>query len=580
MAFNVGSVVAEITADVSGFQKGIKTVENEASGLGDKIKGATAAVGAFAVKASILSGIVGAGLILFLKNSSQEAMNFEKSLTTLDIIAGRFGVSGQDAAKAAQELGKQLRIGVGPAAESIQNLLKSGLNLEQSTDLLKRFTNEAITGKSPQISLSQAVQNLSFAYATNNSAIGNLSGINENFINIIEKGRAALIAEGKAAGDITDEMAKYRGMIDLTNLTMWSSERFTGTLIDQQAVLGQKLLEVKVAFGQAVNPAIAQFIDIINQSGIINDLQNFATNVLPKVIESLRGFGNWISENQTMVKEFLTGLVIGLGAILIVAPLIVLAMHPFILILGAIAVAIGALYVAWKNNFMGVRDTTQVVVNAIVDFFNNFLKPVLDMFMNWFVERWDYIKMYLVGWWDFVKGVIQVAWAIIYGILTVGLALLQGDWQKAWDQLKKAAEMGWNGLENIFGGIIKMIIGFAGTALNELVKPFEEAWNKIRDLVNKIKDALDFTKRNSPSVVDIVSTGVGKVNDALSKLDWGINAAPQAAAAITNTTGGPSINNIVVSLDGAMVGDMGQAEALGERIGDSIIRKLQMNVRL
>ena len=40
---------------------------------------------------------------------------------------------------------------------------------------MRRFTNEAITGKSSNISLgADAVKNLSFAYATGNSALGNM----------------------------------------------------------------------------------------------------------------------------------------------------------------------------------------------------------------------------------------------------------------------------------------------------------------------------------------------------------------------------------------------------------------------
>ena len=190
MAFDIGSVVDHIKADVTDFEKGINSVKKQTANLSSSFMSASKT-------AAVFAGVIGTagavGLTAFLKDASEEANNFSKSMTTLEIISGRFGVKAEDAKKAAKDLGSELRIGTGGAAEALQNLLKTGLNLDQSKELLKRFTNEAMTGKAPTLSLGQAVQNLSFAYATNNSAIGNLSGINENFSDIKEKGRQSLI---------------------------------------------------------------------------------------------------------------------------------------------------------------------------------------------------------------------------------------------------------------------------------------------------------------------------------------------------------------------------------------------------
>lgn len=257
--FEIGSAVAKIKADTSEFTNGINDIggkTNILSGMMGKL--GLAIAGAFSV----------AKLVDFGKQASQEAMNLEKAMISLEIISGKFGVSAEQAKKRADELGRSLRIGVGASSESLQNLLKSGLNLDQATELMKRFTNEAITGKSANISLAQAVQNLSFAYATGNSALGNMSGISENWVDITERGRLALEKEGKATKDITDDMAKFRGIMDLTNLTLGSSEKFVGTLTDKQAILGQNMIDLKVTVGNILNPVIAIFVDKI-ASGVL-----------------------------------------------------------------------------------------------------------------------------------------------------------------------------------------------------------------------------------------------------------------------------------------------------------------------
>lgn len=254
----------------------LKEVKNQVAGMSDEVDNASA-------KGSILTGVVtglttaittfGIGIITsgiekftnFFGDAINSASEFQKQMISLDIISERFGVSGKDAQKSAEQLGKELKIGVGPAAESLQNLLKSGLNLNQATDLMKRFYNEALTGKSESISLAQAVQNLSFAYTTNNSALGNLSGISENFGVITEKGKQSLIDQGMAISDITDEMAKYQGMIDLTNLTMGSAEKLTDSYANQQAILNYNFEEFRRKIGTALLPVMSEFLNSLNQ---------------------------------------------------------------------------------------------------------------------------------------------------------------------------------------------------------------------------------------------------------------------------------------------------------------------------
>ena len=95
MAFDLGAVVAHIKADVSDFQSGIKKVTSQANGFVDTMK----SVG---TQAAIFTGVAAAGIGVFLKDSSAAANEFNKAMTTLDIIAGRFGESGAKAQQSAK----------------------------------------------------------------------------------------------------------------------------------------------------------------------------------------------------------------------------------------------------------------------------------------------------------------------------------------------------------------------------------------------------------------------------------------------------------------------------------------------
>lgn len=270
----------------------INAKNNANSALGSLQTGLSK-IASVAKVATVALVALGAGAVYtlgrFLSSSSKAASDFEKSMITLEILSTRFGVSADEAKDAANRLGKELRIGVGPAAEALQNLLKSGLNLQNAEELMRRLTNEAITGKSSSISLAEAVQNLSFAYATNNSALGNLSGISENFSVLTENGRAALEAEGMATEAITDDMAKFRGIMDLTNLTLGASERFTGTLTDTQATLDQQLQDIKVTVGQHFNPIMNELL----QNTILPLATAVSANLEPAIQLAKEAFLKW-----------------------------------------------------------------------------------------------------------------------------------------------------------------------------------------------------------------------------------------------------------------------------------------------
>ena len=73
-------------------------------------------------------------------------------------------------------------------------------------------------------------------------------------------------------------------------------------------------------------------------------------------------------------------------------------------------------------------------------------------------------------------------------------------------------------------------------------------------------------------------TKVGVVNDALDGLRLNVPIKARALFSGNGFTSG-GMTNISVNLAGAYITDLSQASKIGEEIGDSIIRKLQKNVR-
>jgi hypothetical protein len=190
--------------------------------------------------------------------------------------------------------------------------------------------------------------------------------------------------------------------------------------------------------------------------------------------------------NQELVMTFVKGFAIAMGALMILGT-INLLLTAILSPLGLVAIAITLLYTAWQTNFLGIQDITTVVINFVMDFFQNTLMPFFEAFAEWWTAHWVYIKDILDGTWQIIVGLGEGCVGYRYGIISVGLELLAGDWKGAWERVKQATSMAWDGIKSIFMGALNFIKGWGGWLLEELVRPFRDAWNRIQDYVQQDK---------------------------------------------------------------------------------------------
>ena len=626
MALSAGAVIARFKADLTNLKDGINNAKSALGDLKGNVGRLNESFSGFMNTAKVI-GAVGVGAFtLFAKSALDLKNETDKANISLEIMAERFGHNAKTAKELANTLGKELRIGTGSASEGLQNLIKSGLTLEQSADMLRRFTNEALTGKSESISLSDAVKNLSFAYATNNSALGNLSGVNENFSDIVEKGKNVLTSwngkanekvgitaqlaeqikayekslksQGKTLTANDDEMAKYVGMLQLTNLTAGSSARFTGTFTDNMAQLGLKITEAKLALGTFLQNALNPLIMAIGNSGIIENIErmfrslnflqgiftslasgdinsarealfNFINTFVPDderasqladgldwLLTAITKLGEWIVANQESILMFFKGMAIALGALLIIGTvigLLNLLFNPITLIV----LAIGALFVAWQNNFLGIRDLTDALVQFVIAIFESLKK----FWANW----GGIITSFFKNLWDVVSGIFQLAFSLIQMLAGVFIGLLTGDWKKAGEVLKEGAKNAWDAIVKIISGAFGAIMDGLNAFVKQFTDKLDGLFNKAREIGGKIKEALQQMNpfhKSSPSLVEYVQMGTAQIAKTYEGL--------------ADTIAGIDFRSGVMSLTGA---DLGSQLATQPAGAPTVNQNITMNVR-
>jgi hypothetical protein len=487
MAESIGELQAKITVDTSDLDKGLDHLNQKTESFGQKLKQHIGTGVQQLTQLTLTVGALGTAFTLaFAKSSIDAAADLEKTLTTLSIVAPRFGVSAEEARASAERLGRELRIGTGPAAEALQNLLKSGLNLEQATDLMKRFANEAITGKSNSISLADAVTNLSFAYTTSNSALGNLSGVSENFSDITERGRKSLIEQGMAADSVTDEMAKYQGMIELTNLTLGSSEKFTGSYIDKQAILAQKLQDIKIAVGQKLMPIMTKLSDLLIKLAekalpVITKAFEDLEKTVTKVVQGATDIYNELFKNQEEFNEFaktvavltlaVTGLAVAFG--ILTSPLFLVT-----------ATILGLSLLLTKLG-ISIEDVGKMFALVF-----NIIKLVVLVFVEFVEAGFEAIKNSIISVLENVKSIIENAFTIAKNLVGGIIDLMKGDWE---------------GFKEKLGIVFTSIKDLLVDAFELASAPIKVVIDTILGMINGIFDKIGKVKKTFENVMNTLT---------------------------------------------------------------------------
>ena len=325
----------DILIDLAVKNKGaIKSLQNDLGGLNSKSQGTNMTMGKMAlafggaqIAIGALSKAIGfatGAVSSFVTEAGamiNEAADVERQFKTLELISGRLGFAQGGAADAANRLGKELGIGVGGAAESLQRLFKSGLNIEQSEEMLRRFTNEALTGKTPTMELGDAVMNLASGYQMNNSMLMEKAGISENISALLQKqaDKEGLVLA--ALGESATEQLKYRAFMELTNQTLGASDALKDNLLIKESLMNQKLADSRIKMGEMLSPIKEVGIAMTGLKAeamdkLVSGLSDLYNNnedirfIVKYVQEALQDLGSYISEN---LLGFIGGFTKGVG---------------------------------------------------------------------------------------------------------------------------------------------------------------------------------------------------------------------------------------------------------------------------
>lgn len=240
-----------------------KEVENASLASAEKIQksfsGSTTSAGLFSTKLSGISlGVAGIGygfkqvgdiVWQFFKSSVDEAAKFEKAMIGVTSVARNLGENTGGLKNVILDLTKDGLVPVTDAAETLKNLMASGLSMPQAINLFNSLKDAAAFNRQGQLSMGEAIVGASQGIKNQNSIMIDNAGITKN-LSIIWKDYAASI--GKSVGSLTDAekaQAAYVGITKEALIFQGDAEKLTKTYSGSIDGLDASYTKLKISIG-------------------------------------------------------------------------------------------------------------------------------------------------------------------------------------------------------------------------------------------------------------------------------------------------------------------------------------------
>lgn len=202
--------------------------------------------------------------------------------------------------------------------------------------------------------------------------------------------------------------------------------------------IGEKLLPAFNELANKLNEAFSNgsldaSIEKISTSigGLVSGVANFVEQWLPKIIS----FASWIIKNAPTIISIISGIAVGLKTIQIATKIVdivkgfmdlkntitsvggvfkalsaIMAVNPFVLIIGAIVGLVTTLIILWNTNedfrnaviniWNGIKTAISNVINGIITFFTETVPSALQGFIQFWVNLGTNIKNTFINAWN------------------------------------------------------------------------------------------------------------------------------------------------------------------------------------
>lgn len=229
------------------------------------------------------------------------------------------------------------------------------------------------------------------------------------------------------------------------------------------------------------------------------------------IVDSITQFVTW--------KDVLIAAAVGIAALVIPAIIsIITAMAPILLTVGAVIAIVALLRNAWENNWGGIQEKTQ----AVIDFIRPLIENALAAIRAWWEQNGAAIMAAVQRAWDLVRSVVSTVITFIANLIQAQLAAIQAFWQAHGAAIVATATQAWNLIKGVIDGVIKIIKGIIDAFRLAFQGEWEALGRKIFEIWKTAWDTVvNFLKGLWGMVLPWLSSLWQNIQSWWSGIDWG-----------------------------------------------------------
>lgn len=571
MAFDIGSVIAHVKADISGFTQGLNQAEKEANIFGSRIQGVANTI----QKGFMIAGTAAAGAVVLAgKKAIDYATEYEQQKIALITLLGDEGKA-EDHITQIRKDALKTPFNVSGLIQANQLLISAGVSAETAEqDILNLGDAISANGKGA-VELDRIIVNMQQIKNVGKATAMDMKQFAFNGINMYQ-----LLADSTQLP--IDKLQDMDITYEMISEALAKAAGEGGKYHDANLRQSASLQGLKSNLEDTVQQMLTT---IANETGLyeaaklfVGKLTEFAVVAGPLVVTGLKTLGEKIKEvsdflvaHKTEV-EIVAGVLTAFFLPALVAVTIQMGVNMVTAVANTTLNIIKFGLEGWKAITMLIAKAVHLGIATAAFILHTAVtiaQTVAQIALT--AATWLFNAALAV-----LTSPIFLVVAAIVALIAIGVLLY-----KNWDKVKEVGRVVMDFLAQKWTELKDTLRKVGDSILDAIMWPFNEAKKRIEQVVGWIKDKLDFTKRQSPSVVDIVKNGVSKVNDALGELAIGANVTSNAAGAAVQYGGNQASTTIVqVSMNGAVVADAYGAGQMGELLGDAIIKRLQQQIRV
>lgn len=484
------TISISVLADVARARKGIESVDNQLSGFGKSaskigkvMKGAFAVAGAAAVAAPVVG---------FLKDSVSAASDLNETISKTKTVFGpasadilkfgknaavALGMSKQEALDGASTFGNffdQIGIGRKVSAEMSKTWVKMSADLGSFHNAAPTEVMDALASatRGEYDSLQKFIPTINAA-AVEQKALADTGKASAKELTNAEKAAAVysltLKGQGKAAGDF---------------------KRTSGSLANQQKILGAQWTNLKTTIGTALLPVITKFVTFLNSNLMpaFGAMKEFLGPIVASLKEFFNGFGQG-SGQMSAVTTFIKGSVVpafmGIWNALKQLGAVVLP------IMNQIKGAVMNTFNGMAPQMSGIWNNIKTIITGALQIIKAVIQNVTKVIQAVWKTFGGTILSFITNTFRNIAQVVGGVMKALAGVIKTILAVLKGDWKGAWNGIKQIVAGVWQAI----GGIVKQAMNILKTVISvawTVVKTVTSAaWNAIKNAVtNGVQNVL------------------------------------------------------------------------------------------